>query len=918
MSEELTEGRHLGNEACPDCGSRDNLSVYLKVDEDGSEYTDGHCWGRCGNDGYKSPKKMREFGYDVGYVPTYKPGAERDPEEDAATIAEIQTYGFRGWKERRIKKSTYERYESPCEVNPESGDPVWYNYPVTEDRQVTGYKKRYFKKITNNGKTRRPQSNVGHVKMKSCELFGQKQFESGGKFLIITEGEEDAMAYYQALYDLSGGRYQTPSVSVMFGAGNAAAHVKTNYEWVTSFTKVLVAFDNDEAGRNASEEVLKLLRPGQGYKVTYTEHKDASDYLKAGKMTALKSLFWEAEKFSPAGIVGSSDTFKAMVERASFEKIPLPPFARQLEEMLNGGFALGEITTLAAASSTGKTSITNEWLYHFTKNCPYKVGIISLESDVGELTENLMSLQISKKLANMDDEEKLEFYASEEAAEAHKALTKNVDGTDKYYILDHQGSVVDGELMSKIEYMVKGLGCKVIVLDPLTLALSGEKNEGMDLFMSDLLRFVKREKIHHINVAHVRKNSSGTKANSTGAEIHEEDVKGCTDYATEFLTPSGWKRIGEYAGEKVAQYEDGVLSFVNPDAFVNLECNEDMYHFTNKTSVDMLLSGEHRMLLGGKVRLAEDVALSIGRAEVPCKFRTQGLTPCTEENRIRLMVACAADACYHGNGLAKAEFRKQRKVERFKELLDKTSTPYSSTVDSDGDTTYRFKALTERKRLHECANWYQASSDALAVLVDECVFWDGTTNKRTGEEVYYTSLKEEADVVQFAAHACGRISHIRETNKYYAVSIAKEDGVKNKVMLRGDTVGVQKVPSPDGRKYCFKVPSGFFLARRNGRVFVTGNSGSIFQVSMNNILLMRDKESSDPLVRNTTKVVMSKARRTGNTGPAGFWFYDNETSRLSEGRDPHGDFCQDVDTFGELGAFEEEDPEEFVKEQIDY
>ena len=31
------------------------------------------------------------------------------------------------------------------------------------------------------------------------------------------------------------------------------------------------------------------------------------------------------------------------------------------------------------------------------------------------------------------------------------------------------------------------------------------------------------------------------------------------------------------------------------------------------------------------------------------------------------------------------------------------------------------------------------------------------------------------------------------------------------------------IPS-DGKKYCFTVPSGFFVARHNGRVFITGNS----------------------------------------------------------------------------------------------
>jgi hypothetical protein len=82
-------------------------------------------------------------------------------------------------------------------------------------------------------------------------------------------------------------------------------------------------------------------------------------------------------------------------------------------------------------------------------------------------------------------------------------------------------------------------------------------------------------------------------------------------------------------------------------------------------------------------------------------------------------------------------------------------------------------------------------------------------------------------------------------------------------------------------------------------------SGSIFQNSMNNILLMRDKENADERIRNTTKAVMSKSRRTGNTGPAGFWFYNNETSRLEVGKDPsNADFHEDEEVFEQIGATE--------------
>lgn len=583
--------KHVG---CPSCRSSDSLALYRKEDDAGTEYVDGFCWSNCG---YISPKKL---GYDVEFISEEE--TEYMSEEVANQINEILKLECRGWKERRIKRQVCEFYGVRTETDDNDTITARY-YPVTENGgELVGFKKRAIPKTF---------SAVGKCKATS-EMFGQSLFEKGGKFLVIAGGEEDALAMYQTLYDNSGGKYSTAVVSPTAGEASIAKQLRANFEWVSSFESVILALDNDSAGRSATEEALKVLKPSQAY-TAKLHYKDCCEYLKAGKAHELVQAFWKKEKHSPAGIVGSSQTWDALVQRAKWEKIPLPAFAEQLQEMLNGGIALGEITTIAAASSTGKTTVVNEFLYHFIFNSPYRVGIISLESDLGELTENLMSLHINKKLANMDDDEKLEFYDQEESKKTHHELTTLPDGSDRYMILDHQGDVVDDDLKKKIEYLVKGCGCKVIVLDPLTLALSGERNEGMDMFMSWLLRFVKRELIAQINVVHVRKSSSGAKANSTGADIHEEDIKG---------------------------------------------------------------------------------------------------------------------------------------------------------------------------------------------------------------------------------------------------------------------------------------------------------SGSLFQVSMNNILLMRDKESDDPLVRNTTKVVQSKARRTGNTGGAGYWLYDNQTSRLSKGSDPskQGNFHEDEELFGEFDAFNNVNP----------
>lgn len=72
---------------------------------------------------------------------------------------------------------------------------------------------------------------------------------------------------------------------------------------------------------------------------------------------------------------------------------------------------------------------------------------------------------------------------------------------------------------------------------------------------------------------------------------------GCVDSETEYLTPTGWRKISGYEFGLVAQYEpsDGSMTFVEPTTYVKLPC--DTMVRVLGPGVDQLLSPEHRVLL---------------------------------------------------------------------------------------------------------------------------------------------------------------------------------------------------------------------------------------------------------------------------------------------------------------------------------
>ena len=74
-------------------------------------------------------------------------------------------------------------------------------------------------------------------------------------------------------------------------------------------------------------------------------------------------------------------------------------------------------------------------------------------------------------------------------------------------------------------------------------------------------------------------------------------------------------------------------------------------------------------------------------------------------------------------------------------------------------------------------------------------------------------------------------------------------------------------------------------------------SGSINQIAFNTILLSRDKMAEDDYTRNSTMIQVVKCRRTGQTGMAGWLYYNSQTGRLERGEAPEQHQAQQEEEF---------------------
>jgi twinkle protein len=418
--------------------------------------------------------------------------------EDLDEIAEYPTKGFR---DRNIHKKVTEYFNVKVTIGTDGEpDAHYYPYGTTE---IVGYKKRVLPKEF---------TFIGKLK----GLFGQMQAGDGGKSLVITEGEIDAMTIAQAWSE----KYNKIFPVVSLPSASGTKNLLENREWVRRFDTVILWLDDDDAGRIALESCAKIIGYDKVKVIKNTKFKDANEmYLAEGYQTVLNTL-WNAQNWSPAGVINSGDTWELFEEEEDRAYIPWPPFAKELNDKIYGR-TLGSITILCSGTGMGKSSFIKEDQYHLlcTQPTEDKIGICSLEESVGETIKGIVSLHLNKRLQLPD---------VECSVEEKKQAWEETMGGRRVEFINHQGSVDDNSLIDKMEYMAL-VGCKFLYLDHITIAVSesdGDVNSATDKMMSDLLKLAKRHNVWIGVVSHLRKTNNNQKSFEEGAVPSDDDLKG--------------------------------------------------------------------------------------------------------------------------------------------------------------------------------------------------------------------------------------------------------------------------------------------------------------------------------------------------------------------------------------------------------
>ncbi len=304
----------------------------------------------------------------------------------------------------------------------------------------------------------------------------------------------------------------------------------------------------------------------------------------------------------------------------------------------------------------------------------------------------------------------------------------------------------------------------------------------------------------------------------------------------EVLTDSGWVRLDEWKGGKIAcwNHTNEIVSFAIAKQ-VAFEYEGEMYSIKTQRC-EQLSTPDHKMpYLDKEGAWRSDVISKVAskRFYIPFYGYKASNANSIDSSMLRVLIMTQADGHYTEDGV-RYHFKKKRKVDRCKMLLRKAEIPFSVRHNGDGSTVFyvprRHEPLPLRMFENKVFDMWLLNESA-DVVFDELQYWDCSSSSKNTVQ-YVTCNKNNADLIQALAVMSGRsatmLTKFRNNEKWstaYVVNIWNNAG-------KSHTVRIENVSKENyrGKVYCAETKTGYFLVRRNGKVWVTGNSGRGVQV----------------------------------------------------------------------------------------
>lgn len=483
---------------CPDCGSSDAMSIY----SDGHTYCFSCQKTTHGNDTCEIDSK--------GLLTT--------------TTAEALP-------KRGINKDTCQKYQYFKSTY--KGKPVqvanYYDQYGALVGQKLRFKDKSFCQLGKIGKT----------------FFGQQLF-NGGRRVLVTEGEIDCLTLSQMFAN------REAVVSIPSGAGSARKVFEHNLDWLDSFNEVVVIFDNDKAGRDAVQSIEGVL-PSEKLKiVTLTEFKDPNEYFCNNRGVELMDAIDNAKPYTPDNIINGAELWDELENEPETAEGYSLPWEIDANDMLKG-IRKGEIILLTAGTGIGKSTLARELMYDLAMRHNLKVGVMMLEENVTRTAKGILSIHVNRPL---------HINRKTISNEAYRTAFDETLGTRRFVLYRHFGSMKIDTIVSTLRYMAVSAQCDFLVLDHISIAVSGietkDERKMIDVLMTKLRSLCEETGVGMIAICHLKR-VDREKAHEEGGVISLDHLRGSQSLAQLSDTIMALERNQQAEGTKKNQLKVRIL-----------------------------------------------------------------------------------------------------------------------------------------------------------------------------------------------------------------------------------------------------------------------------------------------------------------------------------------------------------------------
>ena len=306
----------------------------------------------------------------------------------------------------------------------------------------------------------------------------------------------------------------------------------------------------------------------------------------------------------------------------------------------------------------------------------------------------------------------------------------------------------------------------------------------------------------------------------------------------EVLTKEGWIRLDKWNGSHIAVWNanNEMVSFQSAKALC-FEYSGKMYTYRD-TRIDQCSTPDHKMRVQRRYASAwEDMTveeMSKCRPAIPF-YGYRYHRGCANPTWLRVLIMTQADGFYTSDGSVRFNFKKERKIARCKMLLRRAEIMFAvhtyKDVTSITIPARNVPLWLRQSRTKTFGFWLLDENPD--IFFDELPHWDGHCPAPNSIQ-YSTCNKQNADIVQALAHMSGRAAVIKlkhrnlekhpNWNQAYVVDIWLTPKNCHEIRIKPE------VSDFSGSVYCAETPTGYFLVRRNGKVWITGNSGRHIQL----------------------------------------------------------------------------------------